>query len=125
MGNNSSRCPLHKNPVSLSPEIRREQRGTNLKSAVVVCLDTTVAKSCGCKRCTWFGSVDKRGIVSVADSTVKNSETVVLSRIQLCEHSMQNMNLFSGEFLSQGDFTVDILIDRDLKQMIVVMNLSG
>ncbi|MCP4347890.1 MAG: hypothetical protein GY795_20500 [Desulfobacterales bacterium] len=78
-----------------------------------VCLDTTITKGCNCKRCIWFGSVDKRGIVSVADAVVNNSETAVLSRIQLCEHSMQNMNLFSGEFLSQGDFTVDILIDRE------------
>jgi len=69
-------------------------------------------KGCTCKRCRWFGSVDRRGSVSVMDATVQNPETTILHRIQLCEHSMQNMNLFSGEFLCKGEFEINILIDH-------------
>jgi CRISPR/Cas system CSM-associated protein Csm3 (group 7 of RAMP superfamily) len=67
---------------------------------------------CDCRRCQWFGSVDSRGLISVADAVVKDVQTQELSRIQLCEHSMQNMNLFSQEFLTAGRFDFDILIDR-------------
>jgi hypothetical protein len=67
---------------------------------------------CDCRRCQWFGSVDNRGLISVADAVVNDAQTQVLSRIQLCEHSMQNMNLFGQEFLTSGRFDFDILIDR-------------
>lgn len=67
---------------------------------------------CNCRRCQWFGSVDRRGLISVNDAPVKDVQTQVLSRIQLCEHSMQNMNLFSQEFLTAGRFDFEILIDR-------------
>ncbi|MEZ4529279.1 MAG: hypothetical protein R2941_25500 [Desulfobacterales bacterium] len=77
-----------------------------------VCLDSSKSSNCNCKRCQWFGSVDKRGLISVADAPVRDAKTVVLNRIQLCEHSMQNMNLFTGEFLAKGNFSFDILIDR-------------
>lgn len=59
----------------------------------------------------WFGSVHQRGAISIADAPVDNPATQVLHRIQLCEHSLQNNNLFAGEYLNQGDFTFDILID--------------
>lgn len=59
----------------------------------------------------WFGSMDHRGLVSVADASVNQPETVVLNRIQLCEHSMQNNNLFAGEYLCRGDFKTDVLVE--------------
>lgn len=70
---------------------------------------------------TWFGSTDARGKISIADAPVENEETEVIHRIQLCEHSMQNNNLFAGEYLKQGDFTFDILldpVDLELKQIV-------
>ncbi len=77
-----------------------------------VCLDSSKSSNCECKRCQWFGSVDSRGRIAIADAPVSGAKTAVLNRIQLCEHSMQNMNLFTGEFLSNGRFEFDILIDR-------------
>lgn len=59
----------------------------------------------------WFGSTDHRGLVSVTDAEVCNPDTVVLNRIQLCEHSMQNNNLFSGEYLCRGNFTMNVLVE--------------
>lgn len=76
-----------------------------------ICEDTTRTDRCKCKRCLWFGNTESSGIVSVLDAEVKNSDTVVLQRIQLCEHSMQNMNLFSGEYLKKGEFEIEIIID--------------
>lgn len=73
---------------------------------------------CTCNRCKWFGSTDKGGIISVSDAVVynpndenKDPETVVLNRIQLCEHSMQNIQLFSGEYLKKGEFEFEVIID--------------
>lgn len=66
---------------------------------------------CICKRCRWFGSTDKGGIIAVLDAKVESPETVILNRIQLCEHSMQNMNLFNGEYLKKGEFEIEVIID--------------
>ena len=66
---------------------------------------------CICLKCKWFGSGAKGGIVSVSDAIVNNPDTEILHRIQLCEHSMQNVNLFSGEYLKAGSFDFDILVD--------------
>jgi hypothetical protein len=59
----------------------------------------------------WFGSTNCRGRVSVADAEVQNPQTIVLHRIQLCEHTMQNNNLFAGEYLCRGAFTTDVLVE--------------
>ncbi|MBF0556820.1 MAG: hypothetical protein HQK96_20085, partial [Nitrospirae bacterium] len=71
--------------------------------------------NCGeCKICLWFGFTGKGGIISVSDAVV-NAEPVVVNRVQLCEHSMQNIQLFSGEYLKgekdKGDFAFDVIID--------------
>lgn len=66
---------------------------------------------CGCRRCTWFGSTDAAGVIAVTDAPVEKYRTEVVSRVQLCEHSMQNMNLFSGEYLTGGEFSFRIIID--------------
>jgi len=65
-----------------------------------------------CRRCLWFGSTDAGGIIAVTDAVVEEAETEYLRRIQLCEHSMQNANLFLEEFLVKGRFSFEILIDR-------------
>ncbi|MDQ7031593.1 MAG: RAMP superfamily CRISPR-associated protein [Desulfonauticus sp.] len=70
------------------------------------------APDCQCKICRWFGSTDSRGIIAVTDAVIKNASTVDLRRIQLCEHSMQNINLFFEEYLTQGNFEFEILIDQ-------------
>lgn len=67
--------------------------------------------SCGCRRCRWFGSTDAAGIIAVTDAPVEKPAFEVVSRVQLCEHSMQNMNLFSGEYLTGGTFSFRIVID--------------
>lgn len=75
---------------------------------------------CRCLRCKWFGSTEQGGIIAVTDGVficdtpTGRAETVILNRIQLCEHSMQNINLFSGEYLKQGIFEFDVFIDRAL-----------
>jgi len=72
---------------------------------------------CKCMRCAWFGSTESGGIIAVTDGVFTDltktgkPETVVLNRQQLCEHSMQNIQLFSGEYLKQGIFTFEIYID--------------
>jgi hypothetical protein len=77
--------------------------------------DVCNASSCGsCQRCKWFGSTEQGGIVSVTDAVVGDAQKVVLSRIQLCEHSMQNNNLFSGEYLAGGSFSFEIIVDQSL-----------
>ena len=91
----------------LSSSIERKLR----KKGDPVCLDTTKSKGCTCKRCLWFGATDRGGIISVGDAVVHLSEKDVLNRIQLCEHTTQNMNLFSGEYLTTGKFNFDIIID--------------
>ena len=72
---------------------------------------TRRSPDCECKRCLWFGSTDAGGIIAVTDAVVEESETEYLRRIQLCEHSMQNVNLFLEEFLVKGSFKFEILID--------------
>ncbi len=74
--------------------------------------------ACTCKRCKWFGSTFGSGILAVLDATVEpctpdgKVTDAVLHRIQLCEHSGQNMNLFAGEYLIGGSFTTEVLIDQ-------------
>ena len=59
----------------------------------------------------WFGSTDKRGEVAVTDAVVHDAVPEILHRIQLCEHTFQNNNLFSEEYLKQGSFSFDIFLD--------------
>lgn len=67
---------------------------------------------CNCRRCKWFGSTDQSGIIAVLDAPVENPSFEVLQRVQLCEHSLQNMNLFSEEFLTGGSWTTTIILDK-------------
>jgi len=71
-------------------------------------------KGCGCIRCQWFGSTNQGGILAVLDAPVIGHQTDILHRIQLCEHSQQNINLFSGEYLKQGTFTATVMVDETL-----------
>lgn len=71
-------------------------------------------KECGCIRCKWFGSTDQGGILAVLDAPVVGKETDILHRIHLCEHSQQNINLFSGEYLKRGKFTSTVMVDETL-----------
>jgi len=77
---------------------------------VDICLNAGKG-DCQCLRCRWFGSTASGGIIAVLDAPVRDYNTVVLNRIALCEHSMQNDNLFSGEYLTGGRFDVDVLLD--------------
>lgn len=73
--------------------------------------------NCSCLRCNWFGSTDKGGIIAVTEAVINGKDnTEIIHRIQLCEHSKQNNNLFSGEYLTKGDFTFDIFIDYSLPE---------
>lgn len=92
----------------LSAPIERKLRSTDKPA----CIDSSVSDHCSCERCMWFGSNDAGGIISVSDAPVNNADSIVLHRIQLCEHSMQNMNLFSGEYMTTGEFDIEILIDN-------------
>lgn len=66
---------------------------------------------CTCLRCRWFGSTENGGIIAVTDAVIEEPETEIINRIQLCEHSMQNINLFSGEYLKKGEFGFEVIID--------------
>jgi hypothetical protein len=66
---------------------------------------------CKCRRCQWFGATDKGGIIAVLDAPVIDPRETILHRIQLCEHSFQNIQLFSGEYLTGGTFITEIIID--------------
>lgn len=87
-----------------------------------ICLSTTHGRQrgeeerCTCRRCKWFGSTDAAGIIAVTEATVRRPEFEVVNRVQLCEHSMQNMNLFAGEYLKGGDFEFQIIIDEKRRQ---------
>lgn len=75
---------------------------------------------CTCQRCQWFGATDRRGLIAVEDAIIPDTdmENIILNRVQLCEHTMQNVQLFSGEYLSRATFAIDVLIDyrdQDLK----------
>lgn len=70
------------------------------------------SSQCACRRCRWFGSTDQGGIIAVLDAPVRAATTDVLHRIQLCEHSFQNINLFSGEYLTGGAFAPEIFVDE-------------
>lgn len=78
--------------------------------------DKERAQGCTCERCNWFGSTDKGGIIAVMDASVENPNPVMINRVQLCEHSMQNMNLFSGEYLAGGTFSFDVFVDCSRKE---------
>ena len=67
---------------------------------------------CQCRRCQWFGNTEKGGMVAVFDAPLSKTDTVILNRIQLCEHSAQNVQLFSSEYLKAGDFSFEVVIDR-------------
>jgi hypothetical protein len=92
----------------LSVPLERKWRSGD--NAEEVCFPGT-AGACGCRRCRWFGSVAAAGIVAVLDSDVENAELEVVNRVQLCEHSMSNINLFASEFLVRGDFSFRIIVD--------------
>lgn len=89
---------------------------------------------CTCQRCAWFGSTKNGGIIAVTDGIFNmdgsnKPETVIINRVQLCEHSMQNIHLFSGEYLKEGKFAFDIWIDcsriksdaQELKKEVVLL----
>jgi len=67
---------------------------------------------CKCVKCNWFGSGAKGGIIAVTDAVVEDGTTEIIHRINLCEHSMQNINLFSEEYLTHGTFRLNIIIDE-------------
>lgn len=69
-----------------------------------------------CLKCRWFGSTDRGGMIAVTDALIKNENKEIIRRIHLCEHSMQNINLFSSEYLTAGQFGYDILIDTSMDQ---------
>lgn len=78
--------------------------------------------NCKCKLCDWFGSMSNGGILAITDAFIENADTVILNRVQLCEHTMQNINLFQEEYLTKGDFKFKILIDKkdeELKNYII------
>jgi len=102
----------------LSVPLERKWRSAPKEGEPDICLSTTHDRQrpkeerCACRRCRWFGSTDAAGVIAVTDAPVTNFSTEVISRVQLCEHSMQNMNLFNGEYLSAGDFSFKIIIDH-------------
>jgi len=117
---------IHNSPVIPGKVIRQallssslERKWRSLGGETAACLSTTHGKTlsednrCKCRRCRWFGSTDAAGIIAVTDGHVKNPSFQVVSRVQLCEHSMQNMNLFSGEYLTGGEFSFKIIIDEN------------
>jgi len=77
-----------------------------------ICLSTAHQNPCDCRRCHWFGNLAAAGCLGVTEAPVENPDPQVLNRIQLCEHSRQNMNLFAGEFLVAGRFRFRILLDE-------------
>ena len=72
------------------------------------------AAPCTCMRCLWFGSTDSSGILAVLDARVNNPATEVVHRLAICEHSYQNIpqKLFSGEYLTAGNFDMEVLLDQ-------------
>lgn len=82
------------------------------RSAGKTACEPSEKKGCGCLRCQWFGSTGSAGLIAVTDALLENPLYQVISRIQLCEHSMQNMNLFSGEYLTGGEFSFRVIIDQ-------------
>ncbi len=74
---------------------------------------------CTCK-CRTFGSPARRGMVTVFDAGVIDPVTEILQRIALCEHSMQIIHMFNGEYLKGGKLAVEILVDsmgRELSEL--------
>ena len=69
---------------------------------------------CNCHRCKIFGSQNHRGYIAVTDGYIDENAytTEIISRIELCEHSFQNKNLFAEEFLISGKFQSTIFIDK-------------
>ncbi|MBF0564916.1 MAG: hypothetical protein HQK89_06710 [Nitrospirae bacterium] len=86
---------------------------------------------CTCLRCAWFGSTKNGGIIAVTDGVFNDKtktgkpECVIINRIQLCEHSMQNIQLFSGEYLKQGTFKFEIFIDMAMGNDMATSIKSG
>lgn len=97
-----------------STEIERRLRTRKKEDACYVTaqMESGPNPSCTCKRCKWFGSTNESGIIAVLDASIEAAAASVLHRIQLCEHSAQNMNLFAGEYLTAGRFTTEVLIDQ-------------
>jgi len=104
----------------LSREIERRLRSTGEKACLnssdekrqaVIPAEEESNRCCNCKRCLWFGDTRQSGILSVGDAEVVAYKAETLHRIALCEHSLQNINLFSGEYLTRGRFTMKIIID--------------
>jgi CRISPR/Cas system CSM-associated protein Csm3 (group 7 of RAMP superfamily) len=91
----------------LSAPLERKLRSQGQK----ICEDTK-PEECQCSRCQWFGNTDSGGMIAVLDAPVTNAAPQIVNRVQLCEHSLQNMNLFSGEYLKGGEFTIEILLDE-------------
>jgi CRISPR/Cas system CMR subunit Cmr4 (Cas7 group RAMP superfamily) len=60
----------------------------------------------------WFGSTENRGLIAVKDVLLDNTHTETIYRIELSEHTMENKNLFSEEYLTNGTFVVEILLDH-------------
>lgn len=102
-----------------SKEIERRLRTKDKEEKICDIRDAMEAGKktpCSCKRCKWFGSTSNSGILAVLDATIEpisqKVESIILHRIQLCEHSAQNMQLFAGEYISGGSFETEIIIDQ-------------
>jgi len=94
-----------------------------LSTAIERQLMTKRYAECDKLRERWFGATDQGGIIAVLDAPIRNAAFEVLHRIQLCEHSFQNIQLFSGEYLTGGEFDLEILVDegqenRETKELI-------
>lgn len=102
-----------------SQEIERRLRTNGEKACIGTDQVGTAGNKalCDCKRCKWFGSSAKSGIIATLDAPLEGADdkNTVLHRIQLCEHSVQNMNLFAGEYLIEGAFTTEVIIDQSRK----------
>lgn len=108
----------------LSSEIERMLR--TKKNEAGACLNSSDRKrisvvkkenstKCFCKRCLWFGDSKAGGIISVHDALFEEYDSVVINRVQLSEHSMANINLFNGEYLTKGKTKLKIIIDHARK----------
>lgn len=80
--------------------------------------DASGKRRCNCKRCLWFGDADAGGVIAVGDAPVEEGVSQLIRRLQICEHSRQSMNnkFFNGEYLTGGNFTLDVIIDHSRQQ---------
>ena len=67
--------------------------------------------ACQCMRCLVFGNMTHRGQIGVEEAVVMDPRIDVIQRISLCEHSMQNIQMFNGEYLTAGRFVTRIIVD--------------